>query len=138
MTLPDADATQALGSRLARALQGGDGPACTIYLEGDLGAGKTTLARGFLQALGHDGRVPSPTYTLIEPYDFPGHPVYHIDLYRIRDPGELDDLGLAELLCGAAVALVEWPDHGAGRLPAPDSWCDCRSIRVAAGPPGRG
>lgn len=121
VNLPDDRATQELGARLARCLKGHRQPAgLTIYLWGDLGAGKTTLTRGFLRELGHSGRVPSPTYTLIEPYDLGGQRVYHIDLYRIRHPAELDELGLGELLSGAAVALIEWPDHGAGHLPDAD------------------
>lgn len=91
-----------------------------IYLEGDLGAGKTTFARGFLAALGHPGRVPSPTYTLIEPYELAGYLVYHIDLYRIRDASELDDLDLAGQLGQGSVALIEWPSHGGDQLPPAD------------------
>ena len=103
-----------------------------MYLRGDLGAGKTTLVRGFLSELGHLGRVPSPTYTLIEPYSLAGYAVYHIDLYRIRSPGELRDLGLGELLEDGAVALIEWPQHGDGELPPADITVD-----MALDPPGR-
>lgn len=120
LILAEPGATQDLGALLAHSVTACGILALTIYLEGDLGAGKTTLARGFLRALGHAGRVPSPTYTLIEPYELSGCRLYHVDLYRIRDPAELDDLGLRDLLAGAAVVLVEWPDHGAGHLPAPD------------------
>ena len=114
------EATLAAGRRLAQAV-GASGPrGVVIYLEGELGAGKTTFARGVLAGLGHSGRVPSPTYTLVEPYDLPVGRVYHIDLYRVRDARELDDLALPELLAQCAVAMVEWPDHGAGHLPPAD------------------
>jgi tRNA threonylcarbamoyladenosine biosynthesis protein TsaE len=118
--LRDAAATLAAGRRLAEALVRSGRSSSVVYLEGELGAGKTTLARGVLAGLGHAGRVPSPTYTLIEPYDLPVGRVCHIDLYRVRDPRELDDLALPEILEPATHALVEWPDHGAGHLPAPD------------------
>ena len=106
----------ALGRRLAAAV----GDQALIFLEGDLGAGKTTLVRGFLRGRGHEGNVKSPTYTLIEPYQLPGGACYHLDLYRLGDPGELEYLGLRELLRERAVVLVEWPERGAGWLPSPD------------------
>lgn len=116
LSLPDATATEALGAALAAAAP----ERCTLYLLGDLGAGKTTLARGFLQALGHAGPVRSPTYTLIEPYQLRGRDYYHLDLYRLGDPEELDYLGLRDLLGSPCVLLVEWPQRGAGMLPAAD------------------
>ncbi len=106
----------AFGQRLGRAV----GPRALVFLEGDLGAGKTTLVRGFLQARGHQGAVKSPTYTLIEPYALASGPCYHLDLYRLGDPEELEYLGLREMLQEQAVLLVEWPRRGAGWLPAPD------------------
>ncbi len=106
----------AFGRRLGEAVTA---PAL-LFLEGDLGAGKTTLARGFLQARGHTGPVRSPTYTLIEPYALPHGTVYHLDLYRLGDPEELEYLGLREMLAEQAVLLVEWPERGAGWLPPPD------------------
>jgi tRNA threonylcarbamoyladenosine biosynthesis protein TsaE len=116
LVLPDAEAQTAFGERLAALLPG----QCVIYLHGDLGTGKTTLARGILRGLGHRGAARSPTYTLIEPYELGARSVYHLDLYRLGDPEELDYLGLRDLLAQDAIWLVEWPERGAGFLPAAD------------------
>ena len=115
--LPDADATEALGGRLAELLAPGPG-GWLVTLDGSLGAGKTTLARGFLRALGYSGRVPSPTYTLVEPYEVAAGNVYHVDLYRVASEDELRYLGWSELDSG--LRLVEWPDRAPGILSEAD------------------
>lgn len=114
--LPDAESQTAFGKRLAACLPS----QMVIYLHGDLGTGKTTLARGILRGLGYQGPARSPTYTLIEPYEIGPRRVYHLDLYRLADPEELDYLGLRDLLGDAAIWLVEWPERAAGLLPAAD------------------
>ena len=122
LTLPlaDAAATEACGGRLAASLaRAAPGGAC-IWLQGQLGAGKTTLVRGLLRALGHTGRVPSPTYTLVEPYKLSSFQVYHIDLYRLQEPAEADQLGLIELPGQGVLLLIEWPEQTAGHVPPAD------------------
>ena len=116
LSLRDEAATLTLGAEIARILQ----PGMTLYLEGDLGAGKTTLVRGVLRALGYAGRVKSPTYTLTEIYSLPGFELYHFDLYRMTDPREWLDAGFREVANGSTVSLVEWPEKAAGLLPPPD------------------
>lgn len=111
-----AEQQEAVGAALAAECPRG----CIIYLQGDLGAGKTTLVRGFMHGLGHEGAVKSPTYTLMEPYRIGESSYCHIDLYRLADAGELEYLGLRDLLDDGATLLVEWPERGQGELPLPD------------------
>jgi len=120
LELADPAAQEAFGARLAAACP----PRVLVFLRGDLGAGKTTLVRGLLRALGETGPVRSPTYTLVEPYDTPAGRVYHLDLYRVADGEELEYLGLREMLEEQALILVEWPERGGDWLPRPDLLVD--------------
>jgi len=133
--LEDEDAQVAFGERIACALQ----PGLLLFLEGELGAGKTTLTRGIARGLGHDGAVKSPTYTLVEPYRELRIPLYHFDLYRLADAEELEYLGIRDYLDGPAAVVVEWPERGLGILPSPDLALQLevlprgRRLRVTAG-----
>jgi tRNA threonylcarbamoyladenosine biosynthesis protein TsaE len=116
VTLAGEAATLALGAAVAATLR----PGMRVYLEGDLGAGKTTFSRGLVRALGHTGNVRSPTYTLVEIYVFSGYILYHFDFYRFNDPDEWHESGLDEHFNEQSVCLVEWPDKAGGLLPKPD------------------
>ena len=116
LELRDSAATEAAGARLASALTAG----MIVTLSGDLGAGKTTLVRGCLRALGWVGSVKSPSYPLVEHYPLSSLYFYHFDFYRFADPSEWDTAGLADCFGPDAVCLVEWPERVAGRLPPPD------------------
>lgn len=127
--LADPAATAQFGALVARVLAAAAPDSRVLNFEGELGAGKTAMIRGLLVGLGHSGRVPSPTYTLVEPYLVDTYRVYHVDLYRLLDPAELDHLGLVDELGTrddlgrGTLLLTEWPDRGAGRLPPPDLGC---------------
>lgn len=110
------DKMESFGGAMAARVEGG----CVIFLTGDLGAGKTTLVRGFLRALGHEGVVTSPTFTLLEPYQPGDLQVVHVDLYRLEDPDELEQLAIRDYLGEQSVLLVEWADRARGSLPDPD------------------
>ena len=114
--LPDELATLALGAALSRCLE----PGLVIYLRGELGAGKTTLVRGAVRALGHEGPVRSPTYTLVEVYAVSRLDLHHFDFYRFHDPREWIDAGFRESFNGRTVSLIEWPERAGGQLPPAD------------------
>lgn len=118
--LADEAATVAFGGWLGAQLRSRYAGRAVVFLEGQLGAGKTTLVRGLLQAMGHCGVVKSPTYTLLEPYNVDSQEIYHFDLYRVHDPQELEFVGIDEIVDGPGLKLFEWPERAATWLPAPD------------------
>jgi tRNA threonylcarbamoyladenosine biosynthesis protein TsaE len=126
--LPDEDATLALGRSLFGALM----PGSVVFLHGNLGAGKTTLVRGFLRAAGYPGAVKSPTFTLVEEYALDTLTVCHFDLYRLGSPDELEWLGFRDYLRSDTLCFIEWPERGGSELPEPDL-----AIDLAVDLPGR-
>ena len=114
--VPDEQAMEELARCLSRSAKRPG----VIYLQGELGTGKTTLVRGLLRGFGYLGKVKSPTYTLVEPYPLDGLTVYHLDLYRLGSPGELEGIGIRDLLVDTDLLLVEWPEQGGGALPPAD------------------
>lgn len=113
--LSDAEATEKFGENLAHTLL----PGMIIFLRGDLGAGKTTLVRGILRGLGYEGRVKSPTYTLVEPYQVKQQQIFHFDLYRLNDPQELIYIGIEDYCRKDAICIIEWPEKAFALLPVP-------------------
>ncbi len=126
--LPDVSAMQAFGARIAGRLKPGD----VVELHGDLGTGKTTLARAIIASLGHGGEVPSPTFTIVEPYDALEPPLVHADFYRLESPCEAEELGLDDYRAGAAL-LAEWPERAGGFAHEPG----CLSIALEFADHGR-
>ncbi|MDR3476632.1 MAG: tRNA (adenosine(37)-N6)-threonylcarbamoyltransferase complex ATPase subunit type 1 TsaE [Gammaproteobacteria bacterium] len=132
--IPNESQMLEFGSSLALACNG----ATVIFLQGNLGAGKTTLARGFLRGFGYAGKVKSPTYTIVEPYDIEGQKLYHFDFYRLNDPEELEFIGIQDYFSEGAISLIEWPDKGSLLLPPADLSCyiepheEGREIRIEA------
>ncbi len=141
--LPDSESTTALGEKLSNTIskfisapESSSNDTIMVFLQGDLGAGKTTFSRGVIRAFGHTGAVKSPTYTLVEPYDNLSIPVFHFDLYRLSDPEELEFMGFRDYLDQTALLLIEWPSKGDGFLPEPDLVIDLRVDELIS-PPGR-
>lgn len=123
--LADEAATEAFGRLLATAVRKSR-QGVTIFLRGNLGMGKTTLSRGVMRGLGHEGAVKSPTYTIVEPYEHLEPMVYHFDLYRLGDPEELEYLGIRDYFGQSNVCLIEWPERGESLLPPPDLQVELR------------
>ena len=134
--LADAEATEQLGGWLWQELEQRYLGRAVVFLSGQLGAGKTTLVRGLLHALGHDGVVKSPTYTLLEPYNIGMVEAYHFDLYRVNDPVELEFVGIDEIVDGPGVKLFEWPERAASWLPEPQVRIELE-IDDSVAPPAR-
>ncbi|GMM93887.1 tRNA (adenosine(37)-N6)-threonylcarbamoyltransferase complex ATPase subunit type 1 TsaE [Qipengyuania sp. MTN3-11] len=126
--LPDLEAMARFGRRIAQSLEAGD----VVALEGDLGAGKTTLARAIIEAAGHQGEVPSPTFTIVETYEAASPPLVHADFYRLQHPSEADELGLEDYREGAAL-IAEWPQRAGGFAHE----AGCLSIRLEKRGEGR-
>lgn len=127
ITLLNEQETERLGAELWRILP----KQCLVFLKGGLGAGKTTLTRGFLRAAGHKGTVKSPTYTLVEEYDLASGKFFHFDLYRLKDPEELEWIGMSDYLAQQNPCFIEWPELGLGYLPSAD-------LELTLSPEGKG
>ena len=121
--LPNEASTLALGKKLAEIVP----EQCLVFLQGDLGAGKTTLIRGFLQGLGYQGAVKSPTYTLVESYQMNHKQIFHFDLYRLNDPEELEYIGIRDYFTQNTICLIEWPERAKNLLPVADLTCYIRA-----------
>lgn len=140
LSLPHAEATEALGAALARCYLAGP-PGATVFFHGELGAGKTTCVRSLLRTLGVTGLIRSPTYTLVETYTPHGRPCVHVDLFRLEASALVEELGLRDYLAGDCLLMVEWAEKGAAALPAPDLDVDLhyaddgRRARVSAATP---
>lgn len=119
IVLTDEAATLKFGSTLSQICS----PTCLIFLQGNLGAGKTTLVRGFIQGLGFSGSIKSPTYTLVEQYELKKNTIFHFDLYRLTNPQELINIGLRDYFAQPAIFFIEWPEKGGEQLPRPDLTC---------------
>ncbi len=130
--LPDPEATDELGRALARSFPGASDACRVVHLEGEIGAGKSSLVRAFLRAHGVRGPIRSPTYTLVEVHPAGAMTFVHVDLYRLRDGAEVEGLGLREFLAPGRALLIEWPERVAAALPTPDLW-----IRLADRGEGR-
>jgi len=126
--LADTEATIALGHCLANIIKDSLKQGIIAYLQGDLGAGKTTFTRGFVQGMGHIGNVKSPTYTLVEPYEIAPWNIYHFDLYRLADPEELEYMGIRDYFGDMNCCFIEWAEKGHGLLPAPDLIIDIEYV----------
>lgn len=133
-TIPAESDMLIFAAQMARAMEEG----VIIFLHGPLGAGKTTFTRGFLRGRGYEGKVKSPTYTLVEPYEMEGHHIFHFDFYRLYDPNELQYIGIEEYFSSSSICLIEWPEKGFPLLPEPDLVCyfafagQGREIRIEA------
>lgn len=131
--LVDEAATLAAGKAFSKQLT----PGITVYLQGQLGAGKTTFTKGVLRGLGHSGSVKSPTYTLVEPYETLSVAFYHFDLYRLGDAEELDYIGIRDYFDAESICLIEWPEKGQGFLPEANLWVELQAEAGETGTIGR-